>query len=232
HKKWNENVAILCGDLLIGVAYLYLLKTNSGKLNEIIKIFTEGVIEVCEGQGYDKEFEKRNDVSPEEYLMMISKKTAKMLETSAVAGAMCAGANDGEVSNIRQYAANIGIAFQIQDDLLDINAEGEVLGKKIGGDLIEGKKTYLLLKAMEVIKEKGDRSKIENIINYQGLKSGNMKEIRAIKNIYIKYGIIESAKKEIEHYTSLADECLNIIPEGEYKERLRWFSEMLMGRSF
>ena len=232
HKKWNQNVAILCGDLLIGVAYLYLLKTKSGKLNEIMNIFTEGVIEVCEGQGYDKEFEKRDDVTLYEYKMMISKKTAKMLETSAVVGALCAGAGDEKISSIRQYAANIGIAFQIQDDLLDINADGSELGKNIGGDLVEGKKTYLLLKAIEVINDKQDKSKIENIVYQQGLKSGNMKDILEIKNIYNKYGIIESAKKEIEHYTGLADECLNTIPDGVYKERLRWFSEMLMGRSF
>lgn len=231
HKKWNENVAILCGDLLIGVAYSYLLKTNSGKLTEIIKTFTEGVIEVCEGQSYDKEFEKCDNVTLDEYIMMISKKTAKMLETSAVVGALCGGANDEQVRNIRQYAANIGIAFQIQDDLLDINAEENELGKKIGGDLVEGKKTYLLLKAMEVIKDKIDRSKIEKIVNH-GLKPDSMDEILEIKNIYKKHRIIDSAQREIEHYTKLADKYLNTLVDGEHKERLRWFSEMLMGRSF
>ncbi len=232
HKKWNENVAILTGDHLIGLAYSYLIKTKSGRLSEIIKSFTEGIIEVCEGQSFDKEFEERKDVTPDEYIMMIRKKTAKMLETSAVIGALIGNGSDEQVDNMRNYAANIGLAFQIQDDLLDINADENQFGKKIGGDVVEGKKTYLLLKAMETVDGEDDKLKIMSIADKKILKTNEADTITEIKNIYIKYGIIESAKKEIAHYTKLADKYLNTLTDGEQKERLKWFSEMLMGRSF
>lgn len=232
HKRWNSNVAILAGDLLIGLAYSYLLKTGCVNLAAIVKAFTEGVTEVCEGQGYDKEFEERKTVTIPEYIEMIRKKTAKMLETSAATGALCGGANGEQVSNIREYAANIGLAFQIQDDLLDINADETEFGKKTGGDLIEGKKTFLLLKALENVTGKDDMDKIEKIVNENGLKPGTQEQISEVKNIYHKYGVIESAQKEIENYTKLAGKYLDTLPDGVHKERLRWFSEMLMGRSF
>lgn len=232
HKKWNENVAILTGDHLIGLAYSYLVKTKSDRLNEILKTFTEGIIEVCEGQSFDKEFEERKDVTLEEYIMMISKKTAKMLETSAVIGALIGNGSDEQVNNLRNYASNIGLAFQIQDDLLDITADETELGKKIGGDLVEGKKTYLLLKAMEVVNDENDRKNILDIVNKTGLKSDDKGKILEIKNIYAKHGVLDSAQKEIEHYTKLADKYLDTLPDGEHRERLKWLSEMLMGRSF
>jgi len=232
HKKWNDNVAILSGDHLIGLAYKYLLKTKSGRLNEIVKSFTEGIIEVCEGQSFDQEFEVRKDVTLDEYLKMISKKTAKMLETSAIVGALIGNGNGELVENIRKYAANIGLAFQILDDLLDIMGNESQLGKKIGGDLVEGKKTYLLLKACEVINDKKDKEKIESIIINNGLGKTHDDKIIEIKNIYEKYGVINSAQKEIEKYTMLADRHLNTLPAGEAKERLKWFSKMLMSRSF
>lgn len=231
HKKWNENVAILSGDHLIGMAYMELLKTKSGKLDEIVKAFTDGILEVCEGQSFDKEFELRKDVSIDEYIMMISKKTAKMLETSAVVGALIGNGSDEQVSNIRNYASNIGLAFQILDDLLDISSTEEELGKKIGGDLVEGKKTFLLLKALELVNEKNDLRLIEDIIINNGLENNEVK-ITEIKNIYQKYGIFDFAKKEIEKYTNEADKYLNTFPDGERKERLKWFSNMLMSRSF
>ncbi len=232
HKKWNENVAILTGDHLIGLAYSYLLKTKSDKLNEILEAFTDGIIEVCEGQSFDKEYEERKDVTLDEYIMMIRKKTAKMLETSAIIGALIGNGSNEQVENIRNYAANIGLAFQIQDDLLDITADETEFGKKIGGDLVEGKKTYLLLKAMEAVTDEKDKSKILDIVNKNGLKADDVGKISEIKNIYIKYGIVDSAQKGIEKYTKLADKYLNTLPDGESKERLKWFSGMLMGRSF
>lgn len=232
HKKWNDNVAILTGDHLIGMAYSYLLKTRSERLDEIVKTFTDGIIEVCEGQSFDKEFEDRKDVTLDEYMMMISKKTAKMLETSAVVGALIGNGSKELIENIRSYAANIGLAFQIQDDLLDITADETEFGKKIGGDLVEGKKTYLLIKALEVVTDEKDKIKILNIVNKTGLSPDDTEEISVIKNIYIMYGIIDSAQKEIERYTELAYMNLNNLPDGESKESLRWFAEMLMGRSF
>jgi geranylgeranyl diphosphate synthase type II len=232
HKKWNENVAILSGDHLIGMAYTYLLDTKSDRLSEITKIFTEGIIEVCEGQSYDKEFEERKDVTVGEYLMMIGKKTAKMLEISAVIGAIIGNAGRDLTENFKVYANNIGIAFQILDDLLDINSTEAELGKRIGGDLVEGKKTYLLLKAAETVSDKNDLSRIRQIISDNGLKNPDDKSILEIKNIFQRHGIIDDAKKEIEKYTLIADSHLNSFPEGESKDRMKWFSNMLMSRSF
>lgn len=229
HKKWNENVAILSGDHLIGLAYKYLLKTKSNKLNSIMKIFTEGITEVCEGQSYDKEFEESKDVTLDEYIMMIEKKTAKMLETSAVIGALIGEGNDEQINNIKNYAHNIGLAFQIQDDLLDIIANEKDLGKKIGGDIVEGKKTYLLLKALEVTKQKNDRDKLLSIINKKEADSDFIEEI---KKIYMNNGVIDDAQKEIEKYTKLAETYLEKLKDGKSKDRLRWLSGMLMGRAY
>ncbi|MBP9192657.1 MAG: polyprenyl synthetase family protein [Ignavibacteria bacterium] len=232
HKKWNDNVAILTGDHLIGLAYSYLIKTDSKNLKGIVDTFTEGIIEVCEGQSYDKEYEDKSAVTIDEYLMMISKKTAKMLETSAIVGALLGNGTPEQIGNIRNYASNIGLAFQIQDDLLDITADETEFGKKIGGDLVEGKKTYLLLKAMELVSEEKDKLKIMEVVNKEIIKHDVEERILTIKRIYEDYGIIESAQERIRHYTELADKYLNTFPDSEYKERLKWFSEMLMGRSF
>lgn len=232
HKKWNDNVAILSGDHLIGMAYMNLIKTNSGRLNEIVSSFTEGILEVCEGQSFDKEFEIRKDVRLSEYLMMIGKKTARMLETSAEVGALIGNGSDEIIHNLKKYASNLGIAFQILDDLLDINASEEQLGKKIGGDLLEGKKTFLILKALELVKNENDLQKIKSVIDSNGLKPGDENDILEIKNIYERSGVIEFAENEIEKYTSLADKHLNTVPDGEMKERLKWFSSMLMSRKF
>ncbi|MDZ4711378.1 MAG: polyprenyl synthetase family protein [bacterium] len=232
HKKWNANVAILSGDHLIGLAYEYLLRTNSNRINDILKIFSEGITEVCEGQSYDKEFEERSDVTSSEYLMMIGKKTAKMLETSAAIGALIGGADNEQAANMKQYAKNTGLAFQIQDDLLDINADETEFGKRIGGDIVEGKKTFLLLRALEKVKETSDRTKLMDIVKYNGLKEYDESKIMEIKNIYSKYGIIEDAKNDIENYTKLADQRLDILADGESKDRLKWLSSMLMDRSF
>jgi len=232
HKKWNENVAILCGDHLIGIAYSYLLKTKSKRIAEIVKVFTDGIIEVCEGQSFDKEFEDRKNVSLDEYLMMIKKKTAKMLETSVVIGSLIGNATAKQTDAVRNYALNIGLAFQIQDDLLDIASDESKFGKKIGGDLAEGKKTYLLLKAAEIVNDKADRKKISDVIMNKGLAADSLKKINEIKKIYEKHGVIDSAKKKIKYFTSLADKSLDRLAESEYKERLKWFSEMLMKRAF
>lgn len=231
HKKWNKNVAILSGDHLIGLAYDYLLRTNSGNLADIIKTFTNGIIEVCEGQSFDKEYETRSDVSVDEYMLMISKKTAKMLEISAAVGSLAGNGNEEITDCLKSFAFNTGMAFQILDDLLDITADENKLGKKIGGDIIEGKKTYLLLKANEFVTDEADREKINYIMNHRAGQQ-NEKLIPDIKNIYTKYGVIDSAKNEIERYTQLAETSLSKIPEEKHRERLKWFSQLLMDRSF
>jgi geranylgeranyl diphosphate synthase type II len=230
YKKWDSNVAILVGDQLIGLAYIYLLKTKSDHIRELTSAFTEGIIEVCEGQSFDKEYEERKDVAIEEYVMMIRKKTAKMLETSAAVGAFIGGAGEEFVNNIKDFALNIGLAFQIQDDLLDIIADENEFGKKKGGDVMEGKKTYLLLKALENARNGHDRDLIMKIIDNNGLKNASDEDIDEVRKVYERSGAIESARFEIARYTQLAKQCLELLPANDGKERLRWLAEMLMNR--
>ena len=229
HKKWNRDVAILSGDALLGLAYNTLLKTRSANIQKITQAFTEGIIEVCEGQGFDKEFEIKGDVKLEDYLMMINKKTSQLLVSCARIGALIGNADENTINNLVNYAEHIGLAFQIQDDLLDITADETKFGKKIGGDLREGKKTYLLLKALNVVNEQKDKNILESIITNKGLKKEE--EILKVKAIYKKYGVINSALCEIEKYTSKANEFLNELKNEDGRNSLIWFSDMLLSRS-
>jgi geranylgeranyl diphosphate synthase type II len=158
HKKYDYSTAILVGDSLLSVAYEYLLKDCNGNAKSILNSFTKGLEEICEGQSLDTVFEKRKKVSLEEYVEMIKKKTASMVKMCCEIGAILGGGKPSEVKAMANYGLDIGIAFQIQDDLLDITAKEEKFGKRIGGDLIEGKKTYLFIKALE--KSKGEEKKL------------------------------------------------------------------------
>lgn len=229
HKKWDRDTAILSGDALLGLAYESLLKTKSERISEIAKAFNDGIIEVCEGQSYDKEFELKNKVSLDEYIMMINKKTSQLLVSCAKIGVLIGNGKKMLLDALGNYAFNLGLAFQIQDDLLDMFADEKKFGKKIGGDVREGKKTYLLLKGLETIKDKKEKSLLESVIKNKGLKKE--KDILAIKNIYEQYGIIESATNEIEKYTNKANSYLNKIKSNNSKSMLLWFSYMLLNRN-
>jgi len=229
HKKWDRDTAILAGDGLLGFSYKLLLQTNSERIQDIAKSFTEAIIEVCEGQSYDKEFEIRKKVKIDEYILMIDKKTSELLKCCAEIGALIGGGTNEEIEALKQYALNIGLAFQIQDDLLDITADEKEFGKKIGGDLIEGKKTYLLLKALESVTEPEDKEMLHYVIENKGVK--NPDDVFKIKEIYKKYGVIENTLKTIEDYTQKANEYLKIIKESEAKNMLKWFSDMLLNRT-
>jgi geranylgeranyl diphosphate synthase type II len=229
HKKWDRDTAILSGDGLIGFAYKFLLLTKSPRIHDIAKSFTTAIIEVCEGQSYDKEFELRKEVSIDEYIMMINKKTSELLKCCAEIGALIGGGTPGEITALKDYALNIGLAFQIQDDMLDITADEKTFGKKTGGDLREGKKTYLLLKALEVVKDPVSRQKLLSVIDNKGVKNEN--DIPEIKKIYETNGILESCSKAVEDYTTEANSKLDIIKESHAKDMLCWFSGMLLNRT-
>lgn len=229
HKKWDLDTAILSGDALLGMAYESLLKTKSANIGEIAKIFTNGTIEVCEGQSYDKEFELKEKVSIDEYIMMINKKTSQLLISCVKIGVMIGSGKKRLLEDMENYALNIGLAFQIQDDMLDLFADEKKFGKKIGGDIREGKKTYLLLKGLETVKDAKEKALLESVIKNKGLKKES--DILKIKDIYEKYGIIESTQKEIEKYTKQANECLWKIKNKKSREMLMWFSYMLLKRN-
>ncbi|MCB0724196.1 MAG: polyprenyl synthetase family protein [Ignavibacteriae bacterium] len=230
YKKWDVNTAILAGDGLLGLAYRSLLRTNSARISEIAKVFTESMIEVCEGQSFDTEFEDRNNVTHEEYLMMIGMKTSRLLEACAVIGVLIADGSDDDIALMKNYAENIGLAFQIQDDLLDITADEKEFGKMIGGDIKAGKKTYLLIKALEEAADEQDIALLQKVTSKSSSISDE--EIHKVKEIYTRLGIIDESTNQVKSYTEEADSYLEKLPSSEAKEMLKWFSGMLLGRSF
>jgi geranylgeranyl diphosphate synthase type II len=227
HKKWDENVAILAGDEMIAQAYHILLNTNSPRIKSILDVYTDALVQVCEGQGFDKEFETKQSVSIENYFMMISKKTGRVIAASAEMGALIGGGTGAQVTALRKYGEYLGKAFQVMDDLLDIIGSTEEFGKKIGGDIQEGKKTYLLLKAIE--KSKGRERKILKSIEPGNKK--NEEEIKHIKNIYFNSGAIEAAQSEVKQSTLSANRMLARLPESKAKSMLLWLSSQLLDRT-
>lgn len=227
HVKYGLSTAILTGDNLLAIAYSYLLKDCKENDKSVLNTFTNGVIEICEGQSLDKEFETRSDVTLKEYLFMINKKTAALMETCCSIGAQLGGGNKKRVEALSNYGRKLGIAFQIQDDLLDITADETEFGKIIGGDIVEGKKTYLFLRAME--KAKGIYlNELKSVIKNKGIPR-NL--IGRYKKIYLDLGVIEDAKRKIKEYTNgaLNELKLNILPEGN--EMLIWIANSLIKRN-
>lgn len=228
HKKWSVNAAILVGDELIGLSYRSLLKTRSKRLDEIVKAFTDGVIEVCEGQALDKEFETDDKIKMSDYITMIRKKTAELIRVSAVIGSLIAEASDTEIEAISNFSHNIGIAFQIQDDLLDITADEKKLGKKTGSDIDEKKKTYLYLKALELL-HGIKRDKFISLYNSDNKKGARKK---SIMDLYFDICAVESARKDIQTYTVKANKYLSHVSNSGSREKLRYFSDMLLTRNY
>jgi geranylgeranyl diphosphate synthase type II len=228
HTKWDDNVAILTGDALVAVAYQVLLKTKTPAIAHVADLFTEGVIEVCEGQAYDKIFELRRDVTLDEYMVMIAKKTGKLVSVSSEIGAVIGNGSPQHVRTLRRYGELIGRAFQIQDDLLDVVADEKTFGKTIGGDIVEGKKTFLLLKAIECAAGK-DRQMLLSVIKHSGTAGTNVARVR---EIYERTGALTVAKTAIERDIAKATSLLEKLPETPARAMLYWLSDMLLNRHF
>ena len=228
HTKWDTNIAILVGDELVALAYRELLKTRSPYIARVADIFTEGVVEVCEGQAYDKEFETRKHVSLDEYLLMIGKKTGKMVSVASEIGAVIGGGSAAEIRALKSYGTSIGRAFQIQDDLLDVVADEKEFGKTIGGDIVEGKKTFLLIEAYA--RSRGaDKKMLLGLITRGGT---SRKNIPAVREIYQRCGVIDLAKETIAENINGANEQLSRLPKSSARDMLFWFSQMLLNRNF
>lgn len=157
YKKWNSDIAILAGDTMFALAYTYALKTDAEIVPEILTVFSKAAIEVCEGQQYDMNFEQLASVSIDEYIRMIRLKTAVLLGASLEIGAICARADQNDVRKLYQFGIELGIAFQLKDDLLDVYGDTEKFGKLSGGDIATNKKTFLYLKAMELANNKQNK---------------------------------------------------------------------------
>jgi len=228
HKKWDQTVAILSGDLMMIKATDLLCETETSNLKKLISIFNKAGAEVCEGQQIDMNFEKRNDVSVDEYIDMITLKTAVLLGCSLSLGAAVANANDSDLENIFEFGKCIGIAFQIQDDILDSFGEGEKVGKKIGGDIAANKKTLLLIKAFELADENTE-NELQKLIDSTQINVDE--KINAVLKIYEKLTVrIESEKLQQQYLTQAFSHLEKINVAADKKEILRNTANDLMQR--
>lgn len=227
HKRWDIDTAILVGDMMHATAFQLALRTKSKHLQKILSLFTESVIRVCDGQAYDKAFEHRQDVTLDDYLMMVSFKTGRLIAASLELGGLAANATPSQAKLLRQIGEHVGRAFQIQDDLLDITA-GEKFGKTLGGDLIEGKKTFLLLKALELTTGK-DHALLKSIIKNKGIDKSRILEVKAI---YEQCGVIEETQRAIQKDFEQAKSLALKLPHPKGRDRLIAFAEMVMRRDF
>lgn len=204
YKKWNSNIAILSGDTMFALAYEYITQTKSEYLAHILKVFNRTAIEVCEGQQYDMNYESE-EITIADYMQMIKLKTAVFLGASLKIGAIIANANADDIENIYQFGENLGTAFQLQDDLLDIFGNEDKFGKKAGGDIITNKKTFLYLKAFELAKEDDLKTLQSNFICNH---SDNELKVNLIKEVYANLNIANYTQIEIGRYYCLALEYL------------------------
>ncbi|MCS7229202.1 MAG: polyprenyl synthetase family protein [Candidatus Kryptonium sp.] len=226
HKRWDINTAILSGDAMFAIAYKFLSRTKSPRINEILNSFTQSAIEVCEGQALDLELETSFEVSIDDYMKMISKKTASLIKNSAKIGALIANVEDEKIQALENYGFNLGLAFQLMDDLLDITANSNEFGKSIGGDIFNGKRTFLLLTAMEKVKGK-EREIIERVVRKDNIDESVVSEV---KEIYIRYGVIDETQKMVKFYTNLALKALEALPETNSRSMLIWLANKLCER--
>ena len=229
HKKWNENTAILSGDAMLILAFQLMLRQCSAeKMQRVMEVFGQVALEVCEGQQWDMEFETRQDVSVGEYIEMIRLKTSVLLAGALQIGAILGGASDEDVRHLYDFGIQTGLAFQLQDDYLDVYGDPAVFGKKIGGDILCNKKTYMLITALN----RADESDRKELLRWLGACDFVAEEkIAAVTSIYNRIGMARICEEEIEKYYSKALEFLNKVSvDASLKENLRTFVCRLMNR--
>jgi len=225
HAKYGENTAILSGDVMLIVAYEYLNKINTGYLHRILHLFNRTAKEVCEGQQLDIDFEKRDDVSFDEYLHMIELKTSVLLAASLQLGAILGGASEGNRNHIYEFGRNLGIAFQIQDDYLDAFGDPEKFGKDVGGDIRQNKKTFLLLHALETASS-NQKTELINL-----MKENPSDKVEKILSIFRDCNIDDWAKALKQQYLDKAYHHLNeIAVVSTRKKPLLELAEFLVAR--
>ena len=230
HKVWNENTAILSGDTMLVLAYQQMCRIdNPVLLKKVLDIFTEMALEIGEGQQYDMEFETRDDVTEEEYIEMIRLKTSVLLASALKIGALLGGASDKEACLLYDYGVQVGLAFQLQDDYLDVYGDPAVFGKKIGGDILCNKKTYMLINALLLA---DDRQRAELKCWIDAREYEPQEKIQAVTALYDQIGIRELCDKKITAYFEKAGECLNALEVDDCrKQMLREFIGSLIHRN-
>ncbi|MCE5205306.1 MAG: polyprenyl synthetase family protein [Porphyromonadaceae bacterium] len=228
HKKWDQNSAILSGDAMVIEAYRYIAKVPKSQLREVIDLFSTTAMEICQGQQYDMDFEKRMEVSESEYLEMIRLKTAVLIGCALKIGAIIAGASCRDADCLYEYGINIGLAFQLKDDLLDVYGNPETFGKKIGGDILCNKKTFLLIKAIKN-SENSQREALKKWILASDFDPDA--KIIFVKNIYDELNLKVITENLIEKYYLASLDCLSSVSVSEDRKKdLIELSENLMYR--
>lgn len=224
HEKWNSDVAILSGDAMLVKAYQYIVTVRPEILPQVVKVFNQTALEVCEGQQYDMNFETQEDVSEDDYIEMIRLKTSVLLGCALEIGALVAGASVAQSDLIYRFGESIGIAFQIQDDILDAFGDPEKFGKAVGGDILNNKNTILRLYAQH-------NANKEQLVALEAIYESDNEKVEAIKKVFVETGALEYAKKRMDAYY---DEAIQFLKEAkgqpEIEEELATFAQWLIKR--
>ncbi|MCQ2235761.1 MAG: polyprenyl synthetase family protein [Bacteroidales bacterium] len=229
HAKWDANTAILSGDQMLIEAYKLISDVDSPAATLILDVFNKTATEVCEGQQYDMDFEKQDNVTVDQYMEMIRLKTAVLLAASIKIGALIGGANITDTNALYDFGINIGLAFQLQDDFLDVYGDEKTFGKPIGGDIIEGKKTFLLITALQ----DASSSQKKELLQWLNNENANRSEkIAAVTNLYDKIGVKEKTENKIDELLNKAMRMLSAMEiSAEGKRFMADFVSMLVKRN-
>ena len=230
HKKWGANTAILSGDSMLVLAYERMAQCDEKHLAKVLKIFTTTALEIGEGQQYDMEFETRNDVKEEEYIEMIRLKTSVLLACALKIGAVLADASEEDAENLYKFGEQIGLAFQLQDDFLDVYGDTKVFGKKIGGDITSNKKTFMLINAFNHAYA-AQRAELQKWVDAEEF---NRKEkVAAVTRLYNEIGIDKMAQEKIAYYFEQSKKYLDAVNvPAERKEELAKYAQKMMKRQY
>lgn len=230
HKRWDANTAILSGDSMLVQAYQRMLQCDARYLPQVMELFTETALEIGEGQQYDMDFETRNDVTEEEYIEMIRLKTSVLLACALKIGAVLGDASKEDADLLYSFGEQIGLAFQLQDDLLDVYGDTKVFGKAIGGDILSNKKTYMLINAMN---RANDQQRAE-LMRWIEVKDYDRSEkIAAVTRLYDEIGIRQLCEERIHFYFEKGKQLLEQVSvASERKEQLRQYTAEIMNRQY
>ena len=228
HIKWNENTAILSGDQMLIEAYKLLSGVPADKLPRVLQLFNKMATEICEGQQYDVDFESQEHVTIEEYLKMIRLKTSVLLANALQTGAYIAGADEQAQGDLYEFGINIGLAFQIQDDILDVWGDPKTFGKAVGGDISCNKKTFVYLEAMRRLGDEAIGNELQQW--YSQVLEDNTTKIAAVKEIFEQLDVRTACEKVVEDYTQKALALLNQLPQNAATEQLRQLANKLNTR--
>ncbi len=230
HRKWNANQAILSGDSMLVLAYERMAQCPKDKLARVLAIFTETALEIGEGQQYDIDFEQRTDVKEEEYIEMVRLKTSVLLACALKIGATLAGAPDEDLLNLYKFGEQVGLAFQLQDDFLDVYGDPKVFGKAIGGDITSNKKTYMLINAFNHAND----AQREELMRWITAKTFDREEkVAAVTRLYNEIGVDKLALDKIAYYFEQSKKYLDDVKVEEGKKTvLRQYAEKMMSRKY